>query len=257
MELADLSALVLLWLFFAALIAGFLDTLVGGGGLITIPALLMSGVPPIFALGTNKLQAVVGSGTASLMMIKHRKVDFNQVRILMLMAFVGALLGTVVVQFFDPKLLALVIPFVIVVICCYFLLAPAQSLKTRVPRISKLVYTRFVVPAIGFYDGMFGPGTGSFLVLAGVALRGQELLSATATAKVLNFATNIASLVVFVFFGKVLWVVGGVMMVGQGIGAHLGAKILFVINPLLLRWLIIVMCLVMLISWAMSSLVAG
>jgi len=253
MEAIDLSITVLVFLCVAALIAGFLDTLVGGGGLITIPALLMAGVPPIFALGTNKLQAVMGTGMASVMMFSRKKVEFSSVKLLMTAAFVGSVVGSVVVQFFKSEVLSILIPLVIVFIAVYFVAMPNQSLSVREPRISRKTYGGTAVPAIGFYDGMFGPGTGSFFVLAGVSLRGQEIVSATATAKTLNFATNLASLLVFIAFGKLLWLVGGVMMIGQAIGANLGARTLLTINPVLLRYLIIGVCFVMLISWYFSS----
>ncbi|MEM7359539.1 MAG: TSUP family transporter [Pseudomonadota bacterium] len=253
MEALDLSITVLLMLCLAAMAAGYLDTLVGGGGLITIPALLIAGVPPIFALGTNKLQAVVGTATASAMMISRRKVRFEQVSMMMLVAFIGSLLGALAVQYVDSQALSIMIPVVIVGIAVYFVVAPKQTLEAREPRISPAAYNASAVPGIGFYDGMFGPGTGSFFVLAGVSLRGQGVVDATAIAKPLNFATNLASLLVFVVFGKLLWLIGGVMMVGQIIGANLGARTLLTINPVVLRYLIIGVCFVMLISWTLTS----
>ena len=179
----EFSIFVLLALCLAAFAAGYLDTLVGGGGLITIPALLMAGVPPLAALGTNKLQAVSGSGTATLMMFRLNKVRFSDVRVYMLIAFIGSLLGTVAVQYFSTESLKILIPLVIVLIAGYFLLAPLPATVMRQPRVSHRTYASTAVPAIGAYDGMFGPGTGSFFVLAGVALRGQEIVDATARAK--------------------------------------------------------------------------
>ena len=253
METFELTAVVLVMLCLAAVAAGYLDTLVGGGGLITIPALLMAGVPPIFALGTNKLQAVMGTGTASLMMVKRGKLRFKEVKAIMLAAFVGAILGSFAVQFFDTELLSILIPIVIVLIALYFVLSPQQSLYAREAKITENTYAKTAVPAIGFYDGMFGPGTGSFFVLSGVSLRGQEIVDSTATAKTLNFATNLGSLAVFLAFGKIIWWVGGLMMIGQAVGANLGAKTLLSIDPAKLRYLVIVLCLVMLASWFWSS----
>jgi uncharacterized membrane protein YfcA len=250
----QLTIQVLVLLFFAAAVAGFLDTLVGGGGLITIPALLMAGVPPIYALGTNKLQAVSGSGTATLMMLIRGRIEFFNVRWLMLSAFIGSIVGTIAVQYFDTELLKVLIPAVIVVIALYFIFSPTKMLAARTPRISKQKYGATAVPSIGFYDGMFGPGTGSFFVLAGVSLRGQEIVDATANAKALNFATNLASLLIFIAYGKLLWMVGAVMILGQIIGANLGARTLLLINPLILRYLVIGMCLFMLGSWMVSEL---
>lgn len=249
----QLSLQVLLMLFLAAAVAGYIDALVGGGGLITIPALLMAGVPPIYALGTNKLQAVSGSGTASFMMFRRGRVRFSAVRWLMLSAFIGSIFGTIIVQYFDTELLNVLIPIVIILIALYFIFSPSKVLAARAPRFSKARYGLTAVPGVGFYDGMFGPGTGSFFVLAGVGLRGQEIVDATANAKTLNFATNLASLLIFILYGKLLWLVGGVMILGQIIGASMGARKLLSINPLLLRYLVIGMCLVMLASWAIST----
>lgn len=254
MEAINPSVLTIMLLVCAAFVAGYIDTLVGGGGLITIPALMVAGVPPIYALGTNKLQAVAGSGTASLAMFRSGKVRFNDVRWLMAMAFIGSLVGATAVQFFDAGVLSLIIPVVIICIGVYFVVAPAQSLVETLPKVSSESYSLTAVPGIGFYDGMLGPGTGSFFVWAGVSLRGQPIVYSTMAAKTLNFATNIAALAVFVFFGKVLWEIGAMMMIGQALGARLGARSLMTINPELLRYLVIAVCVVILLAWAVRSL---
>lgn len=249
MEGFDPSLVMLLFLVLAAITAGFMDTLVGGGGLITIPALMMAGVPPIFALGTNKLQSAMGSGTASLMMFKHRRIEFRHVKLAMFAAFCGSVVGSIAIQYFDSAALEVLIPTVIVSIAVYFLLAGKQSMRVGRARMGRGQYAATAVPLIGAYDGMFGPGTGSFFVFTGVILRGQEIVAATAMAKALNFATNFAALCVFVSFGKVLWLVGMLMMVGQAIGAYIGAHTLFTIHPAFLRYLVICVCFLMLAAW--------
>lgn len=236
----------LAFLFFAATIAGFLDTLAGGGGLITVPALVVSGIPPLAALGTNKLQSSIGSGTASFLLFKRKKIQWPEIKALMLMAFIGSLIGSVLVQFINTTALSFIIPLVLVIIATYFIVAPYLKLETDQPRISNAVYKNIVIPCIGAYDGMFGPGTGSFLAVSGVSLRALELIKATATAKPLNFATNIASLLVFIAAGKVIWIAGAAMMIGQMLGAWLGSHYLFKVNPKILRILIVTMCLIML-----------
>ena len=244
----SLSIELLGLLFVTAIIAGLLDTLAGGGGLITIPALILSGMPPLATLATNKLQGTAGSSTASFMMLKHKRVAWQDVKWLMLAAFIGSALGTIAVQFINVDALAIIIPVILLVIAMYFLFAGKP--KRHSARISERIYRNLVIPAIGSYDGMFGPGTGSFLAMAGVSLKGQSLLGATAAAKTMNFATNIASLLVFIIAGQVVWLVGGVMMAGQLIGAWLGAHTLFRINPNYLRLIIVAMCLGMLARYA-------
>lgn len=248
----DISLLTLILLVFAAFVAGYIDALVGGGGLITIPALMAAGIPPIYALGTNKLQAVAGSGTATFTMFSFAKVRFREVKGLMSMAFIGALFGAVAVQFFDASLLNFLVPLVIVLIAAYFLFAAQQVVNPREPKVSSRTYGLSAVPIVGAYDGMLGPGTGSFFVWTGVTLRGQSIVESTMIAKTLNFATNLAALMVFVAYSKVLWAVGLLMMLGQIVGARLGSKSLMSINPSYLRYLVIVLCFVMLIAWGLK-----
>jgi len=239
-------------LFVTAVVAGLLDTLAGGGGLISIPALILSGIPPLAALGTNKLQGSMGTATASYMMFKRKKIQWTSIRASMVAAFIGAVLGTITVQFIDTDILSFVIPIVLLCIALYFLVAPSPTDHNTKPKLSDKHYRNIIVPSIGYYDGMFGPGTGSFFALSGVSCRGFDLISATARAKPLNFATNLASLIVFLISGNIIWIVGGVMILGQVLGAWLGAHCLFKINPTYLRAVVVVMCTGMLIKYAES-----
>jgi uncharacterized membrane protein YfcA len=252
MDFSQITIELLVILFVVAVIAGLLDTLAGGGGLIALPALILSGVPPLAALGTNKLQGSMGTATASVMMLKNKRVKWPDVKKLMLLAFIGAIFGTIAVQFVNQELLSYVIPIVISFIGLYFLISPTVSDNPKEAKISKHHYQNIVIPTIGCYDGFFGPGTGSFFSLAGISLRGHGIIDATAIAKTLNFATNIASLIVFLIAGKIVWAIGLVMMLGQVIGAWLGSHCLFSINPKYLRLLVVVMCFGMLIKYGHS-----
>ena len=252
MEIANITIELLFFLFVVAFFAGFLDTLAGGGGLISLPALIISGMPPLSALGTNKLQGSMGTATATYMMLRTKEVYWENVKYLMLSAFLGALLGTIAVQFIDTKILDFVIPAVLLLIAGYFIAVPQLNSKASKPRMAESTYQKFIVPAIGWYDGMFGPGTGSFFALSGVSLRGHGLINSTAVAKTLNFSTNIASLLIFIMAGKVVWLIGMVMMVGQFAGAWGGSRFLFKINPQYLRILVVVMCMGMLCKYALS-----
>jgi uncharacterized protein len=241
-----LSPEILAMLFAAATIAGFVDAIAGGGGLITIPVLLLAQIPPLHTLATNKLQGSFGSLTASLMALRRGLVRWSDMRVLFACSLIGAGLGAYAVQFVDAKTLDVVIPVVLVGIALYFLLAPNAGVLDSQPRLNRAAYQGVVVPGIGFYDGMFGPGTGSFFSLAGVALRGHNLITATAQAKVLNFASNIASLAVFIAGGKVLWLAGGAMVAGQVIGAWGGSHAMVRGGTRLIRPMIVTVCCVML-----------
>jgi uncharacterized membrane protein YfcA len=244
---------LLLYLFLIAVIAGFFDTLAGGGGLITVPALIVTGMPVLSALGTNKLQGATGTATATYLMLKNKRVSWDNIKLLMLATFIGSALGTLIIQFVNTDVLSIVIPFVLLAIAIYFLINPKPKNKVHKAKMSDVIYQRLIVPLIGLYDGMFGPGTGSFFAMAEVSYKNKGLIDATAVAKTLNFSTNIASLIVFIFAGKVIWLVGVVMMVGQVLGAWIGSSYLYKINPEYLRFMVVAICLVMTTKYVLSA----
>lgn len=246
LELFNLTYEILILLFLTAVFAGIIDTLAGGGGLITTPALILSGMPPLLALGTNKFQSFVGTATASFMMYKKKKITWNEIKYLMLYSFIGSTIGTILVQFINTEILNFIIPLVLFIIGIYFLFMPKYNEIKKEAKISQKIYERTLVPSIGFYDGMFGPGTGSFFSLSGVAFRAYDLIKATAQAKTMNFASNIASVIVFIIYGQVAFLIGALMMIGQIIGAYLGSHFLLKINPNHLRIIVVFMCFVML-----------
>lgn len=230
-----------------ALVAGFLDTLAGGGGLLTLPALLLAGVPPLAALGTNKLQGSFGTGMATYQVLRRRRVSWPRVRGPMAFAFGGSVAGSVAIQWVNTDGLRVLIPVVLAVIAAYFLFVPRAHEPPSEPRIGSRVFDGYVVPAIGAYDGAFGPGTGSLFALSGVALRAQTLVQSTAVAKTLNFATNVAALAVFLIAGHLVWAAGAAMICGQLLGAYVASHLLFRVKPLVIRVLIVVMSLGMLV----------
>lgn len=229
-------------LFFVALFAGFIDAMAGGGGLLTIPALLLTGMNPVAVLATNKLQACAGSSSASLAMIKKGLIHPKMMKVALMMAFVGSAVGTVLVQLSPPEFLQKALPFVIGMVGIYTLFSPNLGKIRTTPKITQKLYERMVAPLIGFYDGYFGPGTGTFFGLSQVVLRGRDLVQATARAKMLNFATNIASLIFFILGGHVVWVVGLIMMAGQIIGAYLGSHMVVKGGARFIRPVIVVVC---------------
>ncbi len=246
---AEFSYQILLFLFFVALFAGFIDTLAGGGGLIALPALILAGVPPLTALGTNKLQGAVGTATSTLLMLKKRQVTLDEMKPLMLTAFFGACAGTLAIQLIDTDALSFIIPITLLVIAIYFLVSPTPKPDNIRARVSPSTFKHKILPTIGFYDGFFGPGTGSFFALANVLGNGKDLIKATAMAKPLNFSTNVASLAIFIGFGQISWIAGALMIVGQIIGASLGSHVLLRIKPVYIRVLIVLVCSAMLVRY--------
>lgn len=236
---------VLALLFVVALAAGFLDAMAGGGGLITIPALLLTGMPPLLALATNKVQGGSGSLTATITMIRMGMLRLSDIKWPFLASLIGSVIGAIAVHYVDAKALDIIIPTVLVGIALYFIFAPRAGDVDRKPRMGRLAYRTTVIPGIGLYDGMFGPGTGSFFALAGVALRGQNLVRATAHAKAMNFASNIAAVAVFIVSGKIVWIAAGCMVAGQVIGAGLGSVAVVRGGSKYIRPLIVTMCLLM------------
>ena len=232
-----------------ALLAGFIDSMAGGGGLLALPALPLAQVPPVAALGTNKLQSSFGSLTAALGMLRRGIVRFEDMRGLFVASLLGSALGTLAVQFTDPGILVVLIPLILVLIALYFLLVPSAGRQETVARISRRRYGCTLAPLIGFYDGFFGPGTGSFFAFSKIYFRGRDLLGATGAAKVMNCASNVASLLLFVAGGQVLWSIGLVMVAGQVLGALLGSHTMVRHGVWIIRPMVVCMCLLMAVSY--------
>lgn len=210
-------------LFAASLVAGWIDSIAGGGGLITIPVLLGVGLPPQMVLGTNKFQASFGSFTASYYYVHNGAAPLRPARYGILCTFIGSAIGTWAVQQIDPSALNIIIPFLLLGIAIYMLFTPSVGETEQHPRLSQtLFYTIFGI-GLGFYDGFFGPGVGSFWAIAFVGLLGFDLLRATGYTKVMNFTSNIVSFALFLAGGHVLVTAGLVMAVGQIVGARVGS----------------------------------
>lgn len=211
-------------LFATGLAAGFVDSIAGGGGLITLPVLLGFGVQPQVALGTNKLQASFGSGSAAWHYARAGTVDWRDCVRGFLFTLCGAAIGAVLVLQVNPALLRRVIPVLLAAVALYALLKPQLGETDLHPRMERGAFDALFGLGIGFYDGFFGPGTGTFWAMAFVLGLGFNLTRATGYTKVMNFASNLASLAVFLVGGQVLFAAGFVMGAGQLIGARLGSR---------------------------------
>lgn len=228
-------------LFAVGLVAGTVDAVAGGGGLITLPALLNFGLPVPLALGTNKFQSSFGSVSATWHFVRQGAVDLRACRLGILMTLLGALLGAFAVQQIDAGLLRQVVPWLLGAILLYTLLRPALGTQDNAPKMTSTLFFSAFGLALGFYDGFFGPGTGSFWAIALVLLLGQNFTRATATAKVMNATSNVAALVLFAIGGQVHLAAGLTMAAGQVLGGRLGAGLVVTRGAKFIRPVFLVM----------------
>lgn len=236
---------LVLLLVLAAFCAGFIDSIAGGGGLISVPALLLAGAAPVEALATNKLQGTFGSGTATLAYARAGQVrPQDQLGMAAISALAGAA-GAMVAHLIPAEVLRIIMPVVLIGVAAFFALKPGLTDDARVARMKPAVFAVTVVPAIAAYDGFFGPGTGSFFMIGFVLLAGFGVLKATAHTKMLNFASNIGSLLVFIPSGATWWGVGFVMAVAQVAGAALGARLAMRVGARLIKPLLVCVSTVM------------
>lgn len=241
----ELTLEILTILFFVASAAGFIDAMAGGGGLLTLPALLAAGVPPTQALATNKLQSSFGSFSASWYFVRNGIVSIKEMRLAIVCTFIGSAVGAEAVQYIDAGVLTSLIPILLVAISLYFLMMPKAKQHKGEAKLSEAMFAFSVGGGVGFYDGFFGPGTGSIFTVCFVALGHFSLVDATARTKVLNFTSNIAALLFFIFAGLPIWELGLVMAVGGFIGARLGAKVVVSKGQQWIRPLVITMSILM------------
>jgi uncharacterized membrane protein YfcA len=240
--------LTLILLFLAAFIAGLIDSIAGGGGLITLPALLSAGLPPQVALGTNKLQGSFGSGSAMLHFVRAGEVRIGECLAGIAWTAIGALLGAWAVQLIDPGLLRLLIPWFLGGIALYTLLSPKLGMEDIRSRWQTHPFYLVFGLGLGFYDGFLGPGTGSFWVVAFIFFLGYSMVRATAHTKVMNFTSNIVALLFFLSAGQVHAMEGLTMGAGQFLGARIGARLAIRKGAPFIRPIFIAMVLLMLVK---------
>lgn len=224
----------------AAFIAGFVDAIAGGGGLIAVPALLLAGASPLEALATNKLQGTFGSGSAA---ISYARAGHVKLRDQLAMAALSALAGAggaLLAHAVPLHWLRVVMPLVLVAVALFFAFKPGLTDAPRAQRLRPVIFAATAVPLIAAYDGVFGPGAGAFYMLGFVMLAGFGILKATAHTKLLNFASNIGALAVFATSGAMWWATGFAMAAAQVAGAALGARLAMRVGAGLIKPLLVV-----------------
>lgn len=222
----DPALVMPLILFVAGALAGFVDSIVGGGGLISVPAMLLTNLPPSVALGSNKLSSVFGALTASITYARSGMVEWPLVKKLLPVTFIGSLLGTLLVISIPPLYLKPIIIVLLISVLLFVLFKKDWGTVTTYAGASqkKLLFLGLGALTIGFYDGFVGPGTGTFLIFMFI-YAGFNFLYSSGNAKLLNFVSNLGSLILFLGLGHVDYVLGLSAGAGQIIGATLGSRL--------------------------------
>lgn len=215
----------ILFLICGGFISGFVDSIAGGGGIISLPVILFTGINPVAALATNKMASVMGSFTSSFTFIRNKKVDINLVKYLFPLSLIGSFVGVIVVHRIPADFLRPLVVVLLVLITIYTLCrknwGQAAVYKGRTPKI--LIGGIGLALGIGFYDGFFGPGAGSFLMFAFLCM-GFDFVGSAANARVLNFASNLAAVVTFAYLGQIYFHYAIPMGLAMVFGAYCGTR---------------------------------
>ena len=225
----------------AAFVAGLIDAIAGGGGLVALPALLAAGVPPHLALGTNKGQAVFGAASSAISFWRRGMVDRDRVPIGFVAAFAGALLGAWGVLAVPLGPLRVIVIVLLLVAAAVVLARRNAEARPRPPGLgARRAALAAIALAIGAYDGFFGPGTGSMLVIAFAVVFGDTLTRASGNAKIVNLASNLAAVLVFAHRGVVIWRLVLPMAAANALGAATGAHLAVRQGDRLVRGVVVV-----------------
>lgn len=211
----------------AAFAAGWIDAVVGGGGLLQLPALLLvPGMTPVNALATNKLASIFGTAVSSATFYRKVRPSLRSTLPMAGVALAGSFGGASVAAFLPAELFKPIIVVALIVVALITLFKPQLGVAARLRYrgVKHLVIAALVGAVIGFYDGVLGPGTGTFLIFALVGLLGFNFLQASAQAKIVNFATNLGALLFFIPLGAVLWPLGLVMGAANIVGSFIGSR---------------------------------
>lgn len=236
----QLSGDILLLLFVVALAAGVIDGIAGGGGLIVLPVLMMVGLSPAQAIATNKIQALSSVASSAHRFIRAGFVAGPQIKAKIVAALAGAATGAAAIQLVDPAILSRIAPVILICVALFFLIGPYVSRADRPQRMGDGTFILCAVLPISFYDGFFGPGTGSLYAAAFVAFLSRDLRQATAETKVLNTAGSLIAAMIFIPGGAIVWPAALATAAGGIIGAQIGAHFALRIGPPLIRTCLVI-----------------
>lgn len=217
----------ILFLCFVGFLAAIIDAIAGGGGIITIPAYLLCGVPPHIALGTNKLCASCSAVTSSYGFIKSGKANFKLLKMLIPFSLVGAIFGVNTVLGLDPKYLNVIVLVLLFIVGIYTLFSKDIGMENKFKGLNKKnIFLGIIISfSLGFYDGFFGPGTGAFLIFGLTAVFKFDFVRSSANSKILNCTSNLTSLLLFAFNSKINYSIAIPVAICMIIGARFGTKL--------------------------------
>jgi uncharacterized protein len=252
--IADLGTTTVVLLLVAALLAGWVDAVVGGGGLLQLPALLLvPGVSPLQALATNKLAGIMGTSVSAAVFYRRVQPGLRTAAPMAVAALLGAAAGAGLASALPGEVITPVVLVALVLVAVWTVARPAAGLVTRLRHSGArhVVIATALGLGIGFYDGLVGPGTGSFLVIGLVGLLGYAFLEASANAKIINAVTNLGALAVFAAQGAPLWTLGLLMGVANILGAYVGASMAVARGSGFVRlvFLVVVGALILRLGW--------
>ncbi|MFJ6208518.1 sulfite exporter TauE/SafE family protein [Lysinibacillus sp. NPDC092081] len=238
----DIDLLSLIILLVLGFIASFLNAIVGGGGLISLPALMAVGLPPSTAIATNKLANTISNGTSMLTFLRAGKVDINKNKKIMPFIFIGSFIGAYTVHLVSPAILKPLMLVMLVLVTSYTIFKKDWGQQPEERTLSTVKKIAFIgaFAAVGFYDGFFGPGTGSFFIFI-LLMMGNDFLQAAGNAKAFNFTSNLAALAMFLLLGKVNFLYGLPMGFVMIFGAIMGSKFALKRGTKMMRIIFIIM----------------
>lgn len=223
--LANYFVYGLILLVMASFIAGFIDSVAGGAGLVLVPSFILAGLPPQVALGQEKLVSTLGTFSAIFNFFKSKKILWSFVAIGVPVALIGAYIGAKAILYIDETLVAKLIIFLMpIALLISFLPKRDESIEVELTATKRFIIFPLVTFIIGFYDGFFGPGTGSLLILALHYIMGLTLVVSSATSKIFNLSSNIGAFIAFLLAGKMLFLIGIPMIIASIAGNYIGSS---------------------------------
>ena len=250
MEYISDSYVILSLLIIMSFIAGFIDSIAGGGGFILVPSLMLAGLPPQMAIATNKLPAVFGTAAASYTFIRSKKVIWPVAITGLIFALLGGAVGAALNQGFSEDTLNKIVLFILPV-AALITFIPKKNIKQNAGSFSKkelYIATPFITFILGIYDGFIGPGMGTFLIIAFYSILGMDMVNSSAVAKIVNFASGAGALIKYSLAGHVIITIGIPLLISNVLGSYLGSRLAVKKGQSFIKMVLIVVFIIMFIS---------